>query len=122
VLASSVRDVDLAARYGGEEFAVVLPDTDAAGAYVVAEKLREAVESHSFGEQDGVVSRLTVSIGLATYPTHAADKELLLREADDALYRAKNGGKNRIRSPLHAIGEDETSAGGTSAADEWMGA
>jgi diguanylate cyclase (GGDEF)-like protein len=122
VLASSVRDVDLAARYGGEEFAVVLPDTDAAGAYVVAEKLREAVESHAFGDQDGVPSRLTVSIGLATYPTHAANKELLLREADDALYRAKNGGKNRIRSPLHAIGEDETSAGDTSAADEWMGA
>lgn len=100
VIRSSLREVDLAARYGGEEFAVVLPETDAAGAFVVAEKIRESVGAFEFADADGERGpRLTVSIGLASYPAHASDKEALLRQADDALYRAKNGGKNRVRSP-----------------------
>jgi diguanylate cyclase (GGDEF)-like protein len=100
VLSSVVREVDVVARYGGEEFAVVLPETDAAGAFVVAEKIREAIAAHLFGDAEGArCCTLTVSIGVATYPTYAYDKESLLREADDALYRAKNGGKNRVRAP-----------------------
>lgn len=95
-----VRDVDVVARYGGEEFSVILPETSAHGAYVVAEKIRVAIEQHTFSDAAGVVvDGLTVSIGLATFPTHAWDKEALLREADNALYHAKNGGKNRIRTP-----------------------
>ena len=100
VLATVVREVDVVARYGGEEFAIVLPETDAAGAFVVAEKIREALAAHLFGDADGArCCTLTVSIGVATYPTYAYDKESLLREADDALYRAKDGGKNRVRAP-----------------------
>ena len=100
VLGGIVREVDVVARYGGEEFALLLPETDAAGAFVVAEKIREALEAHLFGDAEGVrCCTLTVSIGVATYPTYAYDKESLLREADDALYRAKNGGKNRVRAP-----------------------
>jgi diguanylate cyclase (GGDEF)-like protein len=100
VLAGVVREVDVVARYGGEEFALVLPETDAAGAFVVAEKIREALAAHLFGDTDGArCCTLTVSIGVATYPTYADDKESLLRRADDALYRAKNGGKNRVRAP-----------------------
>ena len=100
VLSAVVREVDVVARYGGEEFAVVLPETDAAGAFVVAEKIREALAAHMFGDANGDrCCTLTVSIGVATYPTYADDKEALLREADDALYRAKNGGKNRVRAP-----------------------
>lgn len=99
VMRNSVREVDMVARYGGEEFSAVLPETDAAGAYSVAEKMREAIELHSFADQDGErCCRLTVSVGLATFPSHADDKESLLREADNALYAAKNGGKNRVRS------------------------
>jgi len=99
VMRKSVREVDLVARYGGEEFSVLLPETDAAGAYSVAEKIREAIALHAFADPDGVrCCRLSVSIGLATFPSHADDKEPLLREADDALYAAKNGGKNRVRS------------------------
>lgn len=101
VVTSVVREVDLVARYGGEEFSVVLPETDSAGAFVAAEKVREAVANHLFCDVDG--SRncgLTVSLGVATYPTHASDKESLLRDADDALYRAKHGGKNRVRTPV----------------------
>ena len=101
VLESVVREVDVAARYGGEEFAVVLPETDAAGAYVVADKIREALANHLFLDGEGNrCCTLTVSIGIATYPTYADDKESLLREADDAVYRAKNGGKNRVCAPL----------------------
>lgn len=100
VLQRNVRDVDLVARYGGEEFSVVLPETDAPGAFVAAEKLREAVATHLFSDADGQRRiGMTVSMGLATYPVHADDKESLLRESDDALYRAKNEGKNRVKTP-----------------------
>lgn len=99
VMRQAVREVDLVARYGGEEFSVLLPETDAAGAYSVAEKIREAVALFAFADPDGErCCRLTVSIGLATLPSHADDKESLLREADAALYAAKFGGKNRVRS------------------------
>jgi len=101
VLRSAVREVDVVARYGGEEFSVILPETDAAGAFVVAEKVREGISRHTFGEEmSETPPQVTVSVGLATYPTHAFDKESLLREADDALYRAKTSGKNRVRSPI----------------------
>lgn len=100
VARSVTRDVDIVARYGGEEFSVILPETNAHGAYVAAEKIRQAIERHVFTDVNGnTVSGLTVSIGLATFPTHAWDHEALLREADNALYHAKNGGKNRIRTP-----------------------
>ena len=122
-----VREVDVVARYGGEEFSIVLPETDAAGAYIVAEKVREAIELHKFADADGRrTCGLTVSIGLATYPTHAADKDSLLREADDALYHAKRGGKNRVRAPQHrgastsAYAELAEDLDGKT--DEWTGA
>lgn len=95
-----VREVDVVCRYGGEEFSVILPETDAAGAFVVAEKLREAVDKHDFKDADGNVGgHLTISVGLASFPGHADHKEALLRAADDALYTAKSGTKNCVRSP-----------------------
>jgi len=101
VLEVSTREVDVVARYGGEEFSIILPETDAAGAFVVGEKVREAVAKHEFKDADGDPSKhLTVSVGLATFPTHAEEKETLLRQADDALYEAKHGGRNRVRSPV----------------------
>ncbi|MFA5844434.1 MAG: GGDEF domain-containing protein [Coriobacteriia bacterium] len=100
VLRTSVREVDIVARYGGEEFSVLLPETDASGAFVVAEKVREAVEQHGFVDVDGARTvRLTISVGLASYPVHGEDRESLLREADEALYQAKTTGKDRVRSP-----------------------
>jgi len=100
VLRGVVREVDVVCRYGGEEFSVVLPETDAAGAFVAAEKIREAVVHHKFADSDGErTEAISISIGVATYPIHAQDKESLLRCADDALYHAKRGGKNRVRSP-----------------------
>jgi len=110
VISHSVRTVDAVCRYGGEEFSVILPETDVSGALVTAAKIREAVSQHLFGslsERGG--ANLTVSIGLATFPTHAKDKESLLTIADDALYRAKSTGKNRVRSPLSGQSEAEIS-------------
>jgi diguanylate cyclase (GGDEF)-like protein len=122
-----VREVDVVARYGGEEFSIVLPETDAAGAYIVAEKVREAIELHHFADADGRrTCSLSVSIGLATYPTHATDKDSLLREADDALYHAKRGGKNRVRAPQRYRKSSATDTGTpeeqNAKADEWTGA
>jgi diguanylate cyclase (GGDEF)-like protein len=115
LLKAAVREIDVVARYGGEEFSVVLPETDAAGAFVVAEKIRESVATHRFPDADGnrVVS-LTVSIGLATYPIHAADREDLLRQADDALYQAKHLGRDRVRTsqPIGRAAEPSAAAEG----------
>lgn len=109
VLRGSVREVDMVARYGGEEFSIVLPETDSAGGYIVAEKVREAVAHRAFLDPDGEPAcSLTVSIGLASYPSHAWDKESLLREADDALYNAKGLGKNRVKTPVRRAEDAET--------------
>jgi len=100
LLKSTVREVDIVARYGGEEFTIILPETDASGAFIVAEKIREAIALHRFPDADGARTiHITVSIGLSSYPVHAADKESLLRSADDAVYRSKETGKDRVRAP-----------------------
>ena len=100
LLKSTVREVDIVARYGGEEFTIILPETDASGAFIVAEKIRETIAVHRFPDADGGHSiHLTASIGLSSYPVHAADKEALLRSADDAVYHAKETGKDRVRAP-----------------------
>ncbi len=111
VLQSAVREIDIVARYGGEEFSVVLPETDSEGAFVVAEKIREMVAGHVFADENGVRQvHMTVSIGLATFPAMAADKEELLRQADDALYNAKNLGRDRVRAPGGKAVADEAAA------------
>lgn len=105
LLKVTVREVDIVARYGGEEFSVILPETDASGAFIVAEKIRESVSLHRFSDVDGERTiHVTASIGLANYPVHATDKESLLRAADDALYRAKETGKDRVRAPRLRLG------------------
>ena len=101
----SVRALDIPARYGGDEFAVVLPQTDAAGAIRVCERLLKNIAALELRHGDQVM-KLTVSLGLAFFPTEGIDApEDLLRAADDALYRAKRGGRNRVCavSPLRAV-------------------
>jgi diguanylate cyclase (GGDEF)-like protein len=91
------RDIDEPARYGGEEMAVILPQTDVAGAEVQAERMRAAVEELQIERLDGG-GRLSVtaSFGVASLPYNANDKAALIAEADAALYRAKRAGKNRV--------------------------
>ncbi len=88
-LTTNTRETDIVARYGGEEFAVVLPETDLADALDVAEKLREAVAKASYAREKGSSIKITISLGVATYPALASNQEDLLRRADDALYAAK---------------------------------
>lgn len=103
---STLRDGDFAGRNGGEEFAVVLPNTDAAGAYAVAEKLRKAIAEI---EVPGLDLKLTASLGVAAYPEHAISLERLERLADAALYVAKRAGRNRVEIATgHVMDEDPT--------------
>ena len=92
----AVRDTDLVFRYGGDEFTILLPDTAAEEATVVAERVRRAVEGEGIGEAD---SSVTVSIGVAAYPAHATVLMDLLLAADEALYAAKHAGKNKAVAP-----------------------
>lgn len=101
---ASCRELDVLARYGGEEFAFILPETDAPGAFVVAEKIREVISEQRFlgkGKQRNV--RLTISLGVASFPLHAPDLEGLLKKADNALYIAKNSGRNRVCGPKEEL-------------------
>jgi diguanylate cyclase (GGDEF)-like protein len=92
------RPGDLAARYGGEEFAVVLPDTDAAGAFVVAEQIRLSILKRAFDRGKGGAGP-TVSIGVSCKnTTDSASAADLVRAADAALYRAKANGRNRTET------------------------
>ena len=95
-LAAEVRDVDVACRIGGEEFGLILPETDPVGAHQAAERIRERVS----GMVLPAVGQVTISLGVAVYPYHAADAESLVEAADRALYEAKRGGKNRT----HMVG------------------
>jgi diguanylate cyclase (GGDEF)-like protein len=95
VVRGRVRTIDLAARLGGEEFAVLLLETDLAGAEQLAESLRMAVSALEVRVPGGESVRVTASFGVASYPeTHSADE--LMNSADRALYRAKREGKNRV--------------------------
>ena len=95
-ISGAVRSFDIAARYGGEEFAVVLPETDEEGAKHVAERVRESVAASVAAPGAGPRRRVTVSIGSATAPTDGTTPAELLTSADDALYRSKESGRNRV--------------------------
>jgi diguanylate cyclase (GGDEF)-like protein len=95
VLRANVREVDTAARYGGEEFAVLLPGTDLAGAESVAERIRSQMAERLVATVPGATLRVTASFGVAAYPSSPTE-EALFSAADDALYRAKASGKNRV--------------------------
>lgn len=92
----NVRGVDLACRLGGEEFVVVMPDTDIAYALMVAERLRQKVAEVPFRIEPTVTLNITVSIGIAVTEGATDTAKLLLERADNALYRAKRDGRNRV--------------------------
>ncbi len=96
--------VDIPCRYGGEEFAVLLPETDTEGGYHVAERIRKMIDKTRFLKEN---IRITISAGLASYPTDADTDEELVERADLALYEAKRLGRNRVvahdQSAIHII-------------------
>jgi diguanylate cyclase (GGDEF)-like protein len=100
LLFSSVRGVDLVARYGGEEFVVACPETNENQAMVVCERIRKKIEQARF-KSEGVEDKITTSIGVAVCPhPKIGDADELLRVADEALYKAKQAGRNCIRIGL----------------------
>jgi diguanylate cyclase (GGDEF)-like protein len=95
LIRSHVRDVDVSGRIGGEEFAILLPETDRAGAALVAERMRRSLNSVPISISDESAIHAASSFGVAELAAEQSGDDLL-READAALYRAKDEGKNRV--------------------------
>ena len=91
----NIRQVDFAGRYGGEEFAVIFTETDKEQAKFAAERIRKAVEDKRIEVYDEEL-RITVSIGIATFPEDGQQVQILIDKADSALYQAKESGRNRV--------------------------
>jgi diguanylate cyclase (GGDEF)-like protein len=94
ILRDKARDTDIVARYGGEEFAIIMPETDAKGAQVIAERIREAVKAEVFQTEMGPL-KVTMSLGIATGPDYGYEKQHLIDLADQCLYHAKRHGRNQ---------------------------
>jgi two-component system, cell cycle response regulator len=96
ILRDTAREIDMLGRYGGEEFVAVLPDSDEEAGVRFAERVRERVDAHVF--RDGATEvRMTLSCGVAALPSPGVDSpSSLLKLADEALYRAKSGGRNQV--------------------------
>ena len=93
LLKTNIREIDMVARYGGEEFAVVMSNTDLTEAKQVAERIRQSIQAYSFKPLKIFV---TVSIGIAMYPSDANSLDELIEKSDSSLYQAKRDGKNRV--------------------------
>ena len=97
LLRSTAREVDLVARYGGDEFAIAMPRTSKGSAVVLAERIRAVIAGGAFEDISSMPEgRVTVSIGVATFPEDGSDNNELLQSADDALYHSKKSGRDRV--------------------------
>ncbi len=95
VIKNNARKTDVVARYGGEEFVVLLPQTDKDGAFIQAERMRTAVKSYKHSGQDRCI-KVTISLGVSTFPSPEITKaDDLVGLADNALYKAKNNGRDK---------------------------
>lgn len=97
LLKNAVRNIDIVARYGGEEFVVILPHTGAKESQLLAERLREKAEKHIISSITGTPLKVTISLGVTTFTNNNfKDKDEFIQGADDALYKAKRNGRNRV--------------------------
>ena len=94
---NSIRTTDYASRYGGEEFIIILPETVTIKAEELAERLRCKIADFHFTTNNDIDIKLTVSIGIATFPNHAKTTHALLKAADTAMYAAKEAGRNQVQ-------------------------
>ena len=97
LIKENIREVDFAGRHGGEEFCIILPDTILEGAVHVADRLRTAVEQYMFKAYDENI-KITVSVGVSVFPDDATDLNQLIDCADQAMYKAKADGRNKVRA------------------------
>ena len=97
LISKQVREIDYVARYGGEEFAVIMAEASEDDAMDAAERIRQTVENHAFTIREDKILKMTVSVGFAMYPDDAANENVLISCADQALYNAKGEGRNRVR-------------------------
>jgi diguanylate cyclase (GGDEF)-like protein len=111
-LRATVRAADLPARYGGEELVVLLPETDAEGAGATAEAIRAALHAIRVPAPAGGAIGVRASIGVAGFPADAADGEALVARADEAVYRAKAAGKDRVELAAGLSGPGGSAAAG----------
>jgi diguanylate cyclase len=95
LIGSSIRSEDILARFGGEEFCCLLPETPLSAAVILAERFRKNIADHLF-LCEGASVRVTISLGVSTMCSKATTSGMLLKNADDGLYKAKNSGRNRI--------------------------
>ena len=95
LIKQSIREIDFVARYGGEEFALILPDTDKAGAIMVAERISGVVSKQKIRAFDEIVT-VTVSVGVGAFPENTLHSDMLVEISDKALYQAKVSGRNRV--------------------------
>jgi len=91
-LQKNIRDVDAIARYGGEEFVMLIPDADKEAAFCLAERLRDELAKVELED----LPPITISLGIATYPSDGTDLEELIKKADAAMYEAKKQGRNKV--------------------------
>ena len=96
-LKRNIRAVDIACRYGGEEMSIILPNTGNEEAYSTAQKIRERIASKKFKLANGNEATVTVSLGVATFPTDGSNAEEIIEAADKRLYKAKNSGRNQVK-------------------------
>ncbi len=95
-LSSSVRGEDLVCRYGGEEFVIMLPEADLETTCQRAEVIREKVARLNVQYQGQVLQQMSISVGVGVFPSHGDLPEALISSVDQALYRAKHSGRNRV--------------------------
>ncbi|BDV41857.1 diguanylate cyclase response regulator [Geotalea uraniireducens] len=108
---SLVRTYDFVGRYGGEEFLIILPDCDAKQGAILAERLRAHIDSEGFASPEGPIP-VTISLGVASSDTASwADPDTMVGAADKALYRAKQGGRNRVAIATAGSAEQPPEAG-----------
>jgi len=103
LLQGQSRTEDIACRYGGEEFTLIMPEATLETAIERAESIRAAVEAMRVSHQGGKLPPLTVSIGIATFPGDGFTPEAVLHAADEALYRAKRAGRNRVETTILSV-------------------
>jgi len=97
IFQNSVREMDITARYGGEEYVVILPETGLEEATKVAERIRKNIEEYEFpGPEEAPKLKVTVSLGVATFPSHAESESDLVKMADSAMYYSKEHGRNKV--------------------------